>query len=101
MSYPKNLVDGRLEHKFDFVRKKKSDHIRFSLLIDGTTIKTKISHGGSKDITDFLQGEMSRQLKVDKEYFQLMMDCPIGKDRYYEDLHLLLNGAIQGRIKTP
>jgi hypothetical protein len=86
MTYGKRFVDNRLTSKFNFERREDRDHIQFRILINGMTVRTKLSHGKPNDISSWLEKEISKQLKVDKNYFHGMMDCPISQEQYYAHL---------------
>lgn len=45
---------------------------------------TKISHGGKKDIGDFLIKQMSTQCKLNKQQLIDLANCPLSKDQYCE-----------------
>lgn len=100
MAYSKRMVDKRLTGKFEFERHDNSDHIQFRLLIDGMTVRTKLSHGKPNDIASWLEKEISKQLKVDKEYFHGMIDCPIPQEQYYEHLRKLSAELISQESKA-
>lgn len=63
------------------------DHDYFFLIIGGkkTQIFTKISRGSSyKTIGDNLLGAMSRQLKLTKREFLMLVECPLSAVQYRE-----------------
>lgn len=71
-----------------------NNHKMFYYYMDGkrTSIRTMISHN-SDEIDDFLIGKMKNQLKLSKEQFLDLVDCPLTKEelrRYY-----LENGIVQ------
>lgn len=50
-----------------------------------TTIRTKTSHGATKDLGDGLLTQMARQVRTSKGQFLDLIDCPMTRDQY-EDL---------------
>lgn len=54
-----------------------------------STVRTKTSHGATKDLGDGLLGEMARQLKIAKPQFLGLVDCPVDQLEYET---LLRNG---------
>ena len=51
-----------------------------------TTIRTKTSHGSTKDLGDGLLKEMARQLRTDKGNFLDLIDCPLSREQYESGL---------------
>ncbi len=51
-----------------------------------TKIYTKVSHGGSHDLGDYLIGQMARQLKLSKAMFLSLVDCPLQREDYENEL---------------
>ncbi len=47
-----------------------------------TTVRTKTSHGATKDLGDGLLNEMSRQLRIGKPQFLGLVDCPVDQHEY-------------------
>lgn len=47
-----------------------------------TTIRTKTSHGSTKDLGDGLLKEMARQLRIAKGNFLDLVDCPLSGEQY-------------------
>lgn len=47
---------------------------------------TKVSHGSSKDLDDYLIKQMSVQCKLDKIQFLNLARCPLSKDAYIKIL---------------
>ncbi len=47
-----------------------------------TTIRTKTSHGKTKDLGDSLLKAMSRQVRVSKSDFLELLDCPLSQGAY-------------------
>ena len=54
-----------------------------------TTVKTKTSHGSTRDLGDSLLGQMARQIRISKALFLDLIDCPLAQDEYEK---LLRNG---------
>ncbi|MHB1868150.1 MAG: hypothetical protein ACYCPP_04310 [Nitrososphaerales archaeon] len=63
------------------------DHRFFVLHVGGkkTSIWTKVSHGG-KEVGDSLIHMMSAQLRLDKKQFLDLVDCPMTREAYLEEL---------------
>ena len=47
-----------------------------------TTIRTKTSHGATKDLGDGLLAQMARQLRISKSEFLQLVDCPMTREQY-------------------
>ena len=81
-------------------QKANSDHNYFTYFSKAgkkTNVFTKTSHGG-KEINDHLLGSMSRQVKLKKQLFDQLIDCPLDRDAYEKILSEL--GFI-GEIANP
>jgi hypothetical protein len=62
---------------------KSIDHKYLDFFFEGVKIlETKISHGGKRDIDDYLIGKMSRQCNLNKEQFIDLAKCPMKKDEF-------------------
>jgi hypothetical protein len=75
--------------KKGFIEDKKRDHIFYYFTDkDGkryTPIHTKISHGGSGDISDELLSKMYKQMNLEsKSDLQHYIDCSLSEDKYRE-----------------
>jgi hypothetical protein len=92
--YEKKDVDSMLVSKLDFGRDEKGDHVFYKLLFHGNLIRTKLSHGSNRDVNDWLQAQICKQLNVDKKFFLGMMDCYIAKEDYYNELKQVFDGVI-------
>lgn len=63
------------------------DHKYLELKHNGKTILyTKVSHGSSKEIDDYLIKQMSTQCKLDKSDFIDLAKCPLSKEAYMKIL---------------
>jgi len=64
-----------------------SDHTRLVLYVNGkkTEIRTKVSHG-SNEINDHLINLMSIQVKLEKDQFIDLIDCPLTLNDYLKEL---------------
>ena len=61
------------------------DHKYLELIHNGKTILfTKISHGSSKEIDDYLIKQMYTQCKLDKKDFIDLAKCPLSKEAYFK-----------------
>lgn len=47
-----------------------------------TTVRTKTSHGSTKDLNDYLLQQMARQVRISKASFLDLIDCPLTQDAY-------------------
>ena len=66
-----------------------SHHIQFRYIaMNGqvTHVKTKISHGQSRDIGDKLAGKMARQCFLKLSEFKKLIDCSLSRSQYEEIL---------------
>jgi predicted RNA binding protein YcfA (HicA-like mRNA interferase family) len=61
-------------------------HWFFFWTADGkkTTVRTKTSHGSTKDLGDGLLKEMARQVRVSKVQFLDLIDCPMSREQYQQ-----------------
>lgn len=74
--------------KFGFYQcKKKKDHKWLCLEVEGLpVIMTQVSHGSGGVIFKGLESKIRRQLRVRKEFFDGMIQCPNSRDDYIEKL---------------
>jgi predicted RNA binding protein YcfA (HicA-like mRNA interferase family) len=65
-------------------------HWFFYWTADGkkTTVRTKTSHGPTKDLGDGLLKEMARQIRISKSQFLELVDCPMSREQYEECLRV-------------
>ena len=66
-------------------RKDQGDHHWFVYWTDDglkTTIRTKTTHGSTKDLGDGLLKEMARQARISKGRFLDLVDCPLTREQY-------------------
>ncbi len=59
-------------------------HKYYILFVDGrkTNIKTRVSHGSKSEIDDNLLSFMARQVRLSKNDFLNLIDCPMLLDDY-------------------
>lgn len=71
-------------------RKSENDHTYLILFVNNkkTSIRTKISHG-SKEINDSLIILMSKQLKLNKNFFIDFANCIKNESEYLQELERL------------
>jgi hypothetical protein len=84
MSRERHLVDKYLEIK-GFNRNTDSHHISFVYeTADGkrTSVRTRISHGRDRVLSDTLMGMMARQCKLTRQQFNDLVDCPMDRSKY-------------------
>ena len=84
MSRERRLVDRSLSNK-GFYRNPDSHHISFAYeTVDGkrTSIRTRISHGRDRVLSDSLMGMMARQGKLTRSQFNDLVDCPMDRVQY-------------------
>lgn len=81
-----NQIDASLQKK-GFIKEKNRDHIYYFLYLNGkkTSIRTKTSHS-AKEINDTLIKIMSQQVKLTREQFMDLINCPLSKEAYEEIL---------------
>ena len=53
---------------------------------DKLFVRTKISHGATHDLNDFLIGKMANQCKLDKRDFADLVNCPLSAEGYVNKL---------------
>ncbi len=59
------------------------DHKFLEFFLDGKQIlHTKISHGSTHDIGNYLIGQMARQCKLSKKEFADLVNCPLTRENY-------------------
>ena len=63
------------------------DHTFLIFYVNGkkTSIHTKVSHG-SNEINDYLINKMSIQVKLERQKFLDLVNCPLSLGRYLEEL---------------
>ena len=68
-------------------QKREGDHTFLHLFVDGrkAPVQTKISHG-SKEISDSLLGQMSRDLEISRRDFEDLANCPLSREEYLTKL---------------
>jgi len=69
--------------KKGFVERSETHHKYYILYCDGikTTIKTYMSHS-CKEVDDYLQGQMAKQVKLYKKDFIRLVSCELSADGY-------------------
>jgi hypothetical protein len=69
--------------KKGFEENKDSDHVRYHLVFDGvrTGISTYMSHG-ERELAQFHESMMAKQLKVTKREFLNLIECPLSREGY-------------------
>ena len=79
----KRDVEAALKKK-GFAQDDGDHHWFFYWTLDGkkTTVRTKTSHGSTKDLGDSLLKEMARQVRISKVQFLDLVDCPLGREEY-------------------
>ena len=88
MPYKPREIEQVLQGKFAFspARGHSSDHRWYELRLPGLpTILTKVSHS-RKEIGHTLAAKIARQLKVNKPFFDGMMDCTQSSEDYHRRL---------------
>ena len=61
------------------------DHKYLDYLLNGICIlHTKVSHGGKKDIDDYLIAQMAGQCELSKKQFKDLALCPMSKEEFAE-----------------
>ena len=82
---PKNTKNvQKMLIKKGFKEEPGKDHHYYVLWIDGkkTSIRTKISRGSYKDISDALLKCMQQQMRLPKREFDGFMECTFSKEDY-------------------
>lgn len=81
----KRDVESALKRK-GFRQDEGDHHWFFYWTGDGkkTTVRTKTSHGSTKDLGDGLLKEMARQLRISKPQFLDLVDCPMSREQYHQ-----------------
>ena len=88
MPFKSEVVETKLKNKFGFSPAvgRESGHRWYELKIEGLpVISTKFSHGG-KEINDFLESIISKQLRVRKPFFREMIGCTKSSEEYQEQV---------------
>lgn len=84
---PRKEVEAALKRKG--FRQDEGDHHWFVYwTADGlkTAVRTKTSHGTTKDLGDGLISQMARQLKLSKADFLQLVDCTLNQEAYEQSL---------------
>jgi hypothetical protein len=78
-----------------FVEISGGDHMIYDYIVDGERIsRTKVSHGGCKDLNDYLLGEMADDCHLSKTQFFAFVKCWMSEDEYRQIL--VDKGVIKG-----
>ena len=87
-------VESGLQNKGFVKRKGKQHHIFFHLKVNGKTtkVKTFVSHTNKGDIGDELLKRMGRQVKLSKNQFEDLINCPLEYEDYVH--HLIEQGHV-------
>ena len=87
MSLEKGIVKRSLLKKGFFTSDKKHKVFTYRTIKgDITTIKTHVSHGSKKDISDGIISQMAKQCKVDKQFFEEFARCHIDQAKFENQL---------------
>jgi predicted RNA binding protein YcfA (HicA-like mRNA interferase family) len=87
MPRDRRRVDRALQSK-GFQRDEDGSHVAFAYVTqDGrrSVVRTHISHGRDRDISDDLLAKMARQCRLTRPQFDRLVDCPMER-REYEEL---------------
>lgn len=100
MPRPASKVAGGLEKKG--FRRRQSDHTFFHLYVRDKkpVIHTKISHG-AKEISDKLLGMMARQVRLSRQQFVELVDCPMNHEDYVKYLETIKAVGIDEPTRPP
>jgi predicted RNA binding protein YcfA (HicA-like mRNA interferase family) len=81
----KRDVEAALKRK-GFQQDDGDHHWFFYWTSDGkkTTVRTKTSHGSTKDLGDGLLKEMAGQVRISKVQFLDLVDCPMSREQYQQ-----------------
>lgn len=79
-------VEAALKKK-GFELKRKTDHKFYELMVNGkkTGIRTKISHGRD-EIQPSILAKMAIQVKLSNGDFERLIECPLSRSDYLNDL---------------
>ena len=83
----RNVAKGLKVKGFD--EDKAQDHIYYtyrSLSGARTTVRTKMSHGSSKDIDISLLGLMARQCRLSIQGFRDLISCALSREEYEQEI---------------
>ena len=83
----KRAVEEALKQK-GFRQEENHHHFLVYWTADGlkTHIRTKTSHGSTKDLGDHLLSQMARQVKLPKPQFLSLIDCPMDRQTFEHTL---------------
>ncbi len=81
-SYKSKTVGAALERK-GFQRTNSADRV-YHLYVDGrrTSVRTKMSHGSDKALSDALIAQMRKQTRLDRSEFDAFVRCPLSYEAY-------------------
>lgn len=88
MPRDRRRVDAALVKK-GFERNEDGHHVSFAYVtFDNrrTEIRTRVSHGRDRDISDDLLAKMAKQCKLGRPDFNRLVDCPMEREEYEERL---------------
>jgi hypothetical protein len=88
MPRDRRRVDAALVKK-GFQRDEDGHHVSFAYVtMDNrlTEIRTRVSHGRDRDISDDLLAKMAKQCKLSRPDFNRLVDCPMDRAAYEQEL---------------
>lgn len=88
MPRDRRRVDAALVKK-GFERNEDGHHVSFAYVTYDnrrTEIRTRISHGPDRDISDDLLAKMAKQCKLSRSDFNNLVDCPMEREAYEQRL---------------
>jgi hypothetical protein len=86
---PRDKRDVEAALEFKGFRRIEGDHHYFVYWTKSgrkTPCKTKTSHGGGKEINEDLLSHMARQCSLTRPLFFKLLDCPLTRDGYENEL---------------
>jgi hypothetical protein len=84
MPRDRRRLDSALQQK-GFERDEKGHHVSFVYVTTDnrrTEIRTRISHGRDRDISDSLLARMAQQCRLSRDLFNQFVDCPMDRAEY-------------------
>jgi hypothetical protein len=87
----RDVYNVELRKGFTIPRNRSKDHKRLVYKIDGYTLAyTYISHGGNKDISPELFGDMAKECHLTREQFERFIECTYSAEDYraYQEARL-------------
>jgi hypothetical protein len=75
-------VEKALVAKLGF-EEREGHHRIFRLYLDGRLVARTFFSLGQRDLTEFLIGQMARQMRLSRQEYLSAVECPLDRESYY------------------